>query len=133
VIVITLLIRYMGCYSWRPVPTTSTSAVTYEAPPAPDTPGTDTTTCHGKPEVTMARSLVLAFDDAINGRHEGIVGHTTNRQATGTNEVRLLSPRHHFLKSKQKQEKWEWHKPTTNTIHILGGHQQERPRVGLLA
>jgi hypothetical protein len=58
-----------------------------------------------------------------------IVNATTGcRWATGTDEVRLLSTRHHFLIQGKKQNKRDERKPTINTMCILGGHRQERPR-----
>jgi hypothetical protein len=53
------------------------------------------------------------------------VGNATTgcRRVTGTIEARLLSPRHKFLNSGQKQDKREQHKLTINTICISGGHR----------
>jgi hypothetical protein len=58
--------------SWGPIPSTST-------PAAPGTPDTGATIGRGKPEVTTARSPTLVVDDAIKGRHRGVIGRTTNR------------------------------------------------------
>jgi hypothetical protein len=47
-------------------------------PLALSTLGTDATTGRCEPRVTSARSHVLAIDDAIKGRHEGIIGRVTD-------------------------------------------------------
>jgi hypothetical protein len=50
----------------------------------------------------------------------------------GAKEVRFLSSQYHLFKSEQEQEKQKRCKSLDNTMHILGGHRQERPRVGPL-
>jgi hypothetical protein len=75
-----------------PAPTTSMPTAPNEASLAPGTPGTSATTGRGEPGVTTARSPTLAVDDAIKARHGGIARHATDRQATWTDEARLLSP-----------------------------------------
>jgi hypothetical protein len=84
-----------------------------------------------KPGATMAKSPMLATDATTMGRHRDVIGHDVGRETIRTNEVPLLSPQHHLLKSEQKWEKREQHKSMDNAMHIPRGYQQETPRVGL--
>jgi hypothetical protein len=50
------------------------------------------TTDRGEPGGTMARSPMLAADDATRGTYGDVARHAVGRQMIGAEEVRLLSP-----------------------------------------
>jgi hypothetical protein len=60
-----------------------------------------TTTGRDKPKGTMARSPVLAADEATKGKYGDVTERAAGRWTIGVEEVRLLSPQHHLLKSEQ--------------------------------
>jgi hypothetical protein len=85
-------------------PFTSTLAVHSNAPSAPSitcigashTPGVGSstsgvsrgaTTGHGKPGGTMARSAMLAANNATSGKYEDVTGHAAGRRKIGDEEV----------------------------------------------
>jgi hypothetical protein len=68
--------------------------------------------------------------DATKGIYWGDTRHAAGRQMIEADEVRLLSPKHHLLKSEQELEKQERCEPMDNAI--LRGHQEEGPRAGFL-
>jgi hypothetical protein len=76
-------------------------------------------------------AVVPRGTDATNGKYRGVTRCTVGRQTIEADEVRLLSPQHHLLKSEQQQEKWERSEPTDNAIPR--GHRKEGSRAGFLA
>jgi hypothetical protein len=89
-----------------------------------------TTDCD-EPSETMAMSPTLTVDDTTRGRHRDVAICAAGRQMIRIDEVQLLSPQHHLLKSKKEQEKREQYKSIYNAMLIPRGHQQEGPRVEL--
>jgi hypothetical protein len=49
----------------------------------------------------MARSPVLAADEATKGKYGDVTERAAGQWTIGVEEVRLLSPQHHLLKSEQ--------------------------------
>jgi hypothetical protein len=92
-----------------------------DAPLTLGTLGTGDTTGHSEPRVTMAGSPVLMVDVAIAGMPV----------TDGQSEPMRHDSYHHdttFSQSGKKHDKQEWHKLTTTTMCIPGGHGQESPR-----
>jgi hypothetical protein len=54
-----------------------------------------------EPGGTMARSPMLAFNDATRGKYGDVAKRIAGRWTIGNDEVQLLSPQDHLLKSEQ--------------------------------
>jgi hypothetical protein len=100
------------------VPSTSTLTGPSDVPSAPGASRTngDDSSSTGVPCGT----------DATKDKYRGVIRCVTGHRMVKANEVGLLSPQHHLLKSEQEQEKWERGQPTDNVIPR--GHWQEGPR-----
>jgi hypothetical protein len=114
--------------SWGPTPSTSTQAMPCDTP---STPGITRTGASHASDVgssnirdsTTARLPMLIPNNATKGRRGDVTGahHTlmNDRDRRGVTPTTLALP----FKVREKQEKWERHKPTNNATCIPGGHR----------